>query len=198
MDRSCSPDASVPVPPRQVAICGVDNNPARVAVSLHFRARKIPVIFVAVSRDADHGYVFVQEPLGTCIGCLFQDLADDDRYPCPGTPAIADILQAMGALAVYAVDTLLMRRPRSWNYRRLGLSDAAVDGASVLATCPSCRICGHMSEQYQTSIIKPEKESDNGKMEKERVDGACTGPRAQEHRQRCRQRTPFDRNLGAL
>ena len=47
-----------------VAICGVDNNPARVAASRYFRANGIPVIFTAVSRDGDHGYVFVQDKDG--------------------------------------------------------------------------------------------------------------------------------------
>jgi molybdopterin/thiamine biosynthesis adenylyltransferase len=123
-----------------VAICGVDNNPARVAASRYFRSRRIPVVFTAVSRDADHGYVFVQELEGACIGCVFPDMADDDRYPCPGTPAIGDILQAVGALAVYAVDTLLMSRPRTWNYRRISLSDSALDGASLLLARPDCRL----------------------------------------------------------
>jgi hypothetical protein len=40
---------------RDVAICGVDNNRARVAASGYFRSKSIPVIFTAVSRDADHG-----------------------------------------------------------------------------------------------------------------------------------------------
>src|SRR5579862_1831457 len=78
-----------------LAICGVDNNPARVAASRYFRARMIPAIFCGVSRDADHGYVFVQTSEGPCIGCVFPDMAEDDRFPCPGTPAIADILQAL-------------------------------------------------------------------------------------------------------
>src|ERR1039457_3336175 len=39
-----------------VAVCGVDNNPARVAVSRYFRKLGVPVIFAAVSRDGDHGY----------------------------------------------------------------------------------------------------------------------------------------------
>src|SRR5262249_20792691 len=86
-----------------VAVCGVDNNPARVVASRYFRSKGIPVIFAAVARDGDHGYVFVQDRDGPCIGCLFPDMADDDRYPCPGTPAIADILQAVGAVAVFAV-----------------------------------------------------------------------------------------------
>ena len=121
-----------------VAVCGVDNNLARVAASRYFRAARIPVIFTAVSRDADHGYVFVQGRDGACIGCLFPDIVNDDRYPCPRTPAIADILQAVGSLVIYAVDTLLMQRPRSWNYRRIGLADGALDGVAMLSARQDC------------------------------------------------------------
>src|SRR5262249_48435317 len=121
-----------------LAVCGVDNNPARVSAAGYFRQRSIPVVFAAVSRDADHGYVFVQEESGPCIACLFPDIAGDDRYPCPGTPAIADILQAVGALAVYAIDSLLTARRRFWNYRRISLSDSSLDGASVIPVHPDC------------------------------------------------------------
>jgi molybdopterin-synthase adenylyltransferase len=124
-----------------VAICGVDNNPARVAASRHFRGLVIPVIFTAVSINGDHGYVFVQDKAGPCIGCLFPDMVNDDRYPCPGIPAIADILQAVGSLAVYAVDTLLMNRARSWNYRRICLADGTLDGATLIPVRGGCHIC---------------------------------------------------------
>ena len=130
-----------------VAICGVDNNPARVAVSQYCRAKAIPAIFTAVSRDGDHGYVFVQEKDGPCIACLFPDMVNDDRYPCPGTPAIADILQAVGALAVYAVDTLLMKRTRTWNYRRISLSDGSLDGAALVPVRESCSLCAAAFEE---------------------------------------------------
>jgi molybdopterin/thiamine biosynthesis adenylyltransferase len=129
-----------------VAICGVDSNPARVATSRHFRAKNVPVIFVAVSRDADHGYVFVQDRDGPCIGCVFPDIVNDDRFPCPGTPAIADILQAVGSLAVYAVDTLLMDRPQAWNYRRLNLSDPSLDGGSMIVQREACELCNRRSK----------------------------------------------------
>lgn len=43
-----------------VVICGVDNNPARVAASRYFRFNGIRVIFSAASRDGDHGYVLVR------------------------------------------------------------------------------------------------------------------------------------------
>ena len=124
-----------------IVICGVDNNPARVAASRFFRAAGVPVIFAAVSRDADHGYVFVQEREGPCIGCLFPDMVNDDRYPCPGTPAISDILQAVGSLAVYAIDSLLMERQRIWNYRRIALSDGSLDGATHIPGRHGCQIC---------------------------------------------------------
>lgn len=124
-----------------VAVCGVDNNPARRAASGYFRRRGIPVVFAAVSRDGDHGYVFLQDKTGPCIGCLFPDIAADDRYPCPGTPAIADILQAVGGLAVYAIDSLLMNRPRRWNYRRVSLSDGGWDGSSLISRRTDCPLC---------------------------------------------------------
>jgi molybdopterin/thiamine biosynthesis adenylyltransferase len=109
-----------------VAICGVDNNPARIAASAYFRSLNTPVIFTAVSADADHGYVFIQAATGPCFGCLFPDAVDSRTFPCPATPAIADILQAVGALTVYAVDTCLLSRPRKWNYRRIWLSDGVL------------------------------------------------------------------------
>jgi len=126
-----------------VAICGVDNNPARVAASRFFRPNGTPVIFAAVSGDGDHGYVFVQAKHGPCIVCLFPDMADDNRYPCPGTPAVADILQSIGALAIYAVDTLIMNRLRGWNYRRICLSDRSFDGAAIVRSHDGCTICAH-------------------------------------------------------
>jgi molybdopterin-synthase adenylyltransferase len=121
-----------------VAICGVDNNPARVTASRHFRSVGIPVIFTAVSADADHGYVFVQERVGPCFGCVFPDAIDSRSYACPATPAIADILQAVGAVAVYAVDSCLMDRSRHWNYRRIVLPDGHWDTATIIKKRPDC------------------------------------------------------------
>jgi len=129
IDLSCS-----------VAVCGVDNNPARIATGRYFRSKGIPVIFIAVSADGDHGYVFVQEKTGPCIGCLFPDAVNDDRYPCPGTPAIADILQAVGGVAVYAIDSCLMSRVRAWNYRRISLSRGTDDSTQQLEMRNGCKL----------------------------------------------------------
>jgi molybdopterin/thiamine biosynthesis adenylyltransferase len=121
-----------------VAICGVDNNPTRIAASKYFREKSTPAIFTAVSADGDHGYVFVQEKTGPCFGCLFPDAVDSKTYPCPGTPAIADILQEVGAFTVYAVDTCIMQRRRRWNYRHLFLGSGEFDSSIQLDYRQSC------------------------------------------------------------
>jgi hypothetical protein len=98
----------------------------------------------------------MQNKTGPCLACIFPDMINDDRYPCPGTPAIADILQAVGSLAVYAVDALLMRRARMWNYRRISLSDGSLDGAAMIPAREGCQLCGskHRKENRYCSMAK--------------------------------------------
>lgn len=79
-----------------VAVCGVDNNAARVAAARIFGLRNIPVVFTAVTGDTDRGYVFIQETAGPCIGCMFPDIEEDKTFPCPGIAAIANILTVDG------------------------------------------------------------------------------------------------------
>jgi len=71
----------------------------------------------------------------------FQAWAEDESFPCPGTPAIADILQLMGALATYAIDPILTGRTRSWNYRAVHLSSGEWDAATVISRKSGCPIC---------------------------------------------------------
>lgn len=126
----------------EVAVTGVDNNPTRVLASRTFRQLRIPAIFCAVSAEADHGYVFVQQTCGPCFGCLFPDSASHEQYPCPATPAIADILQIIGGITVYAVDSCLMGRPRSWRYRRLNVADGQWDASTHVERRQDCPVCG--------------------------------------------------------
>jgi molybdopterin/thiamine biosynthesis adenylyltransferase len=125
-----------------VAIVGVDNNPGRVAASRFYREKGIPVIFTAVSRTANNGYVFVQEPGKACFGCLFPNSVNDETYPCPGIPAVKDILKVVAGIVIYAVDTLLMNRLRFWNYKDVFL-DGSVPGSDrnimKREDCPLCQ-----------------------------------------------------------
>ncbi len=123
-----------------VAVCGVDNNPARTFVSRYCYHRKIPAVFVAVSADADNGYVFVQEPGGPCFGCLFPDALQDQRIPCDPTPASIDILKIVSGVVLYAIDTLIMGRKRGWNYREFFLAYGD-DRKCVVPRRSGCELC---------------------------------------------------------
>lgn len=135
-----------------LAICGTDNNPGRVAASRFFRSKGLPVIFVAVSEKADHGYCFIQRSTGACLSCLFPDIGDDQSYPCPGTPAVLDILQLVGAFAVYAVDAVLMNQDCDWNYRSEYLSGRWVS-MRVQSVRPACRNVFHNDPKLQTHSL---------------------------------------------
>lgn len=125
-----------------VIIAGVDSNKARVAVARHCIEKQIPAVFTAVSEDADQGYVFVQEPGQACFGCLFPDVVGDDREPCPGTPAILDVLMLVGSYVSYAVDSLFMDRARDWNYLRRFLSSSELDTGIWVKKRADCPLCG--------------------------------------------------------
>lgn len=128
-------------PSCDVAICDVDNNPTRVLVSRTFRSRGIPVVFLAVTSQADHGYVFIQHENGLCFVCVFPDVEDDRQYPCPGTPAVLDILQIIGGLAVYALDSCVVRRPRHRNHRAVHLGDGSWDASRTMSSRVACSGC---------------------------------------------------------
>jgi molybdopterin/thiamine biosynthesis adenylyltransferase len=127
-----------------VIVCGVDNNPCRIAVSSYYREQQIPVVFTSVSTDASHGYVFVQEPAKACFVCQFPKALNDETYPC-GTPAVKDILKVVGGIVSYAVDSLLMERLRTWNYKNVYLDGTIPGNDWLVPRRPDCKLCGHTS-----------------------------------------------------
>jgi len=67
----------------EVVVCGVDNNPSRFVAARYFRQAAIPVIFTAVSADADHGYVFIQDKLAPVSGVSSRMLSTMSAIPVP-------------------------------------------------------------------------------------------------------------------
>jgi molybdopterin/thiamine biosynthesis adenylyltransferase len=131
-----------------VAVCGIDNTPGRVAASTYFRSLSMPVVFTAVSETANNGYTFVQEASAEspCFGCMFTDAIVANTYPC-ATPAVKDILKVVAGITVYAVDTLLMQRPRSWHYKDIFL-DGSIPGRDwPVARRADCTLCGSGQEE---------------------------------------------------
>jgi len=129
-----------------VMYCGVDNNATRVAVTRHCLENGIPLIISGISLDADHGYVFVQEPGKTCFGCFLPSALDDSESPCPNTPATIDILNALTGFSLYAIDSILMKRPRNWNYRHVYLSGEPPDSCCVIEKKLDCKLCSRSAE----------------------------------------------------
>ena len=124
-----------------VIVCGVDNNPCRIAVSRYYRERSTPVVFTAVSQDASHGYSFVQEPDKACFVCQFPKALNDETYPC-GTPAVKDILKVVAGIVSYTVDSLIMERLRCWNYKHVYLDGSVPDIAWSVPRRLDCPLCG--------------------------------------------------------
>jgi len=136
-----------------LAIVGVDNNPCRVAASVYFREQQIPCIFCAVSETANNGYVYLQLPGQACFGCLFPDAVNDETYPCPGTPAILDILKVVGGMVSHAVDTIIMGRLRCFTYKEIFLDGSVPDIAWTIDKRLDCRLCSATpQDQSQTPI----------------------------------------------
>lgn len=124
-----------------LAVVGVDNNATRIAASEYYLRRRIPVVFLAVDERAARGYVFVQtsQPGQPCFLCLFPDAAEDRRlHGCAG--ASIEILKVIAGIALYAVDSLLMPRPRPWNYKEV-FFDQNQDGARIIRQRPVCPLC---------------------------------------------------------
>lgn len=135
------------VPEFDCIISGIDDELAREDIAEYALARRIPLITTAVSPDGDSGYVHIQKPEEACWGCAFpreHKLSDDMenyRAPCPGTPAVKDILMVVGGAVVYALDTIFMDRPVSWNYREFHLAGFMTDAIKHIERRPDCQLC---------------------------------------------------------
>lgn len=129
-----------------VIVCAVDNQipTTRLDVCRIARRHRVPAVFTGVTPDAGGGYVFAQQPGHACWNCA---LRPELQLPataamCPESPASVDILKVLGGLALYAVDTVLMRRPRDWNCWYVSLGTAGLGGPVLVRPRPECPVCG--------------------------------------------------------
>ncbi|MDD5677006.1 MAG: ThiF family adenylyltransferase [Kiritimatiellae bacterium] len=124
------------------AIVGPDRDSTRVYSSRYFY-KMCPVLFVGIGTRAEHGYVFVQKPGEACFACLFPDATTNKRAPCPGTPAMIDILLVTAGLVLTALDALLMPgRKINWNYWDIYPSGAILTQPLTIERRKDCPICG--------------------------------------------------------
>lgn len=126
-----------------IAVVGVDNGQTRVDTSVFYREAGIPVIFIAVDLVGQSGYVFVQEskPDTACFGCKFPKTLNSQKAPCR-TAAVIDILQVVGGIAGFSVNSILMNRKRNWNYREFHIAGFAPDVQLIVEKIKNCPLCG--------------------------------------------------------
>ncbi len=126
-----------------LAVCGVDKDSTRIYCSRYFLEKKIPVIFIGIDRQASNGYVFIQEskPNTPCFACLFPGALDNnERTPCAAGSTI-DILKIVAGIATYAIDSLIMLRRRTWNFKAVFLSGEIPDGHTMIKKRDECPLC---------------------------------------------------------
>jgi len=125
-----------------VVISAVDDGGTRLAITRFALERKIPALFGGASVEADYASLFVQEPGGACFFCAFPGQEDAGRTPCPGSPAIKDLFKGVAYLALYAVDSLVMERPRRWHLHGLCPSDPSLAVSGTVKRRQDCPVCG--------------------------------------------------------
>lgn len=124
-----------------VVVAAVDNNKARLDAASWCLGIGRPLVSVGIARDASGGYVFVQRPGGPCLACyLGSRLTQPGRSPCPGTPAVVDVLQVVCGFAAHAVRSLAMKQPLGWNVARGFLASGF--SSAVAERSPGCPLCG--------------------------------------------------------
>ena len=128
-----------------VYVFGVDNDEARVLGCRTLLGRD-PAVFLGTGPEANNAYVFVQEPGHACFGCLFPDVVDraSSRQAC--VPSSIDIVMSIGGIALYAIDSLLMKRPRRWNFRQVFLDGSLPDHTVSVERREACPECGGKQE----------------------------------------------------
>jgi molybdopterin/thiamine biosynthesis adenylyltransferase len=123
-----------------IVICAPDNDETRIYISKYFYA-KTPVIFTGLDQNANTGYVFIQEPGKACIGCALPNAVNNEREPCPNTPAVIDLVKIISGLVLFSIDSTVMRRKRNWNFRQLFLGGFVPETLKNVVRKESCSLC---------------------------------------------------------
>jgi molybdopterin-synthase adenylyltransferase len=146
------------VPSVDALICGVDNDDTRIFVCRYAFCFRIPVVYMAASKDGNSGMVFVQEPGKACYMCFFGKLLEKNETKtlnsCAPDPAVKDILKVVGGLVLYAVDSLFMDRKRFWDYREYSLAGFVGEKRLYVKKRDDCSVCGSRASGSGEAAIR--------------------------------------------
>ncbi|MHC4293303.1 MAG: ThiF family adenylyltransferase [Planctomycetota bacterium] len=123
-----------------IVVCAPDNNETRIFASRYF-GDKTPVIFTGLDIQANTGYVFVQVPWNACIGCALPRILNKRKSPCPKTPAVIDLIKIIAGFVLFAIDSTLMERKKSWNFRQIFLDGDYPGFTRSVERDKNCPLC---------------------------------------------------------
>jgi len=147
------------IPDCDVAVVLVDNDDTRAFCSKLF---DFPVIFSAVSINADRCYTMVQVSGNACYRCVIPEPKGESEQRCY-LPSCIDVNKLVAALVLYAIDSLIMDRERQWNYKEINLGGFLQDRTEFIEKNQSCPLCGRYSQTKYYKEISYEKRIHNNK-----------------------------------
>lgn len=131
--------------PCELLVVGVDNNRTRLDAARFARGRRIPAVFIALSKDGMRLNAFLQGRWAhdPCWHCAQPNLDPDAAAPC--VPAIISTCLLVAGVAVFMCHRALMGWPdgvQPYNWRDsdlLGCSPEIVGTIRQRQDCPTCR-----------------------------------------------------------
>lgn len=123
-----------------IVICAPDNDEARTYISKYFYDTT-PVIFTGLDLSANTGYVFIQEPGKACFGCALPNAVNNEREPCPNSPAVIDLVKIISGLVLFSIDSTVMERKRNWNFRQIFMGGFVPETLKNVERREDCALC---------------------------------------------------------
>jgi len=128
-------------------IVGIDNDAGRAHAATEIHRLGIPGIFFALSADASVYEVIIQEAGKACWACIHPDryirgMEHFQKTACVKVGAVADVCFVAVGLCTYALDSLVMARPRFWNFRQGHLHGELPEQIKQIQPRPDCPLCG--------------------------------------------------------
>jgi hypothetical protein len=106
-------------------------------------SHNIPLVNIAVDARAKHAHVMIQETGKACLVCMNPGYLQDRIAPC-FVPSCIDCLFAADGLALFAITSLLLGRPRAWNFRNLHLAGFVADAPKLIGRKADCPLCSRL------------------------------------------------------
>ena len=133
--------------PCDLLVVGVDNNPARLAGAIFARQRRIPAVYVALSRDGMRINAFLQGPRreDPCWHCAQPNLDPERASPCAA--AIISTCFLAASFALFFCHRALMGWPEGvefFNWREADMLGIAPDLVGVVRRQRGCPTCGKL------------------------------------------------------